>query len=189
MGTQTGTANSTRQHKRTETPRISSAEAKRQVTAAFVNCAVLRGAAPSKDALKLYTERLAQEPIEDVLLALEKLGEMPKKEFESAVPEIGAILALVHTCTLARQNRAEVAKSQRLVRWRCDACKLTVTGFPASNDALDRRCYRKVWDQKQEQSFKCGTQMTVIHDDSQKADAGPMEHYQMPAWMSRKDAH
>jgi hypothetical protein len=183
-------ANSTGQRKRTETPKISSAEAKRQVSAAFVNCAVLRGAPPSKDALKLYTDRLVQEPIEDVLLALEKLAEQPKKEFESAVPEIGAILGLVHTCTLARQNRDTATKSQRLVRWKCEECGTTACGFPSTSDALERRCNGIPKDNRTDVNAQgkrvCGARMVVVHDDErEKSDSGPLEQWAMPEWMQR----
>jgi hypothetical protein len=160
------------------------------VSAAFVNCAVLRGAPPSKDALKLYTDRLAQEPLEDVLEALGKLGEQPKKEFESAVPEIGAILALVHLCTLARQNRDAATKSQRMVRWKCEECGTTACGFPSTSDALERRCNGIPKDNRTDVNAQgkrvCGARMVVVHDDErEKSDSGPLEQWAMPEWMQR----
>ena len=149
---------------------------------------MLRGTTPSKETLKLYTDRLVKEPLEDVLRALEKLGEQPKKEFESAVPEIGSILALVNVCTIARQNRAEAAKSQRLVRWRCEECGTTRCGFLSYGDALERRCNGipkdKRTDVNAEGKRVCGARMVVVHDDERaEADSGPLEPYQLPAWM------
>ena len=60
-----------------------------------------------REALRLYSTRLAKERLEDVLMALEKLAEMPRGEFESLMPGIGGILAVVAAMAEARRARSK----------------------------------------------------------------------------------
>jgi len=112
-----------------------------------------------------------------VIAALEKLSQMKRADYEPALPEIGAVLALVESERVSRENRSQAKTSERLVRWQCPSCKLTTCGFPSSNDALDRRCYRKVWSEEQHRALECGAQMTVIFDERDESDSGTLEKW------------
>lgn len=89
----------------------------------------------------MYGVRLAKEPLEDVLLALEKLAEMPRKEYEPAMLEIGAVIALVKTCTLARHNRIEQERKPFLVRYQCPDCHVFASTFTSADDFRPRQCH------------------------------------------------
>lgn len=132
----------------------------------------------------LFTARLARENHDDVISALVKLGESPRKEFETAIPELAAILELVKVEQLARQNRAVAAQSQRLVRWQCPTCKATFCGYPARSDALFRRCYKKTSHREDGTALECGTEMTVIFDEDAESSS-EMQKWTQPAWMER----
>ena len=80
--------------------------------------ATLRGQKMDVDSLSLYANRLAKEPIEDVESALEKLSEMPRREYEPAIPEIGGLLSLVKVMTVARHNRMR----ENLPVWQQQVC-------------------------------------------------------------------
>jgi hypothetical protein len=70
------------------------------------------------DSLSLYANRLVREPFEDVEMALEKLSEMKRADFEPAIPEIGGLLSLVKVMTVARHNRM----AQNLPEWQNQVC-------------------------------------------------------------------
>lgn len=50
---------------------------------------------PSKETLRLYSQRLADEDLARVEKALIKIAETPRKEGESAFPDLGTILAAI----------------------------------------------------------------------------------------------
>jgi hypothetical protein len=145
--------------------------------------AIFRGAKLDPITLKFYSSRLAEKPAEDVVSACQKLQDLVRKEGESALPEIGVFLAATEAETVARKNRIEAAKhGPSLVGWQCIDCKTTMTGFPASNADLDRRCispYKMVNGKRASlpQGQICGGRMEVIFNDSAKADSGPLEKY------------
>lgn len=70
------------------------------------------------DSLSLYANRLAKEPFEDVEMALEKLSEMKREQYESAIPDIGGLISLVKVMTIARHNRM----AQNLPVWQNQVC-------------------------------------------------------------------
>jgi hypothetical protein len=157
----------------------------------MVLTATMRGAKQDPATLTTYSNRLAKEPIEDVLSALEKLAEMPRQEFEPALPDIGTVLQLVKTCNVARLNRLESVRSQRLVVWECPDCGHTMNGFPAANADLDRRCnapWRKVNGKRDSlrRGQICGGRMRVFLDEAVQADSGPLEKWEMPGIYSQR---
>lgn len=84
--------------------------------------------------MTLYSNRLSREVEEDVLTALEKLAEMPRQEYELALPDLGAMVALVEVCRLARQNRSEAEKNKRGYNFICDYCGFQQAGFYTPDD-------------------------------------------------------
>lgn len=170
--------------------------AREKITAALKVTAVSRGAKPDQLTLTVYSNRLAQLDEQDVLSALHKLSEMKRGEYQAGLPEIGAILALVEAERIARENRSALKKSERLVRWECPACKVTLSGFPpTSEDVTNKRCQSKykpfTRGQKNHDSLPlgqiCGARMNVIHDDNEVSDSGPMEPWNAP-WAERSGA-
>lgn len=111
-----------------------------KIKAALKATATFRGSKPDQTTLTLYSNRLARETEEDVLLALEKLAEMPRHEYESALPDIGGVLALVDVCRIARQNRAEIEKNKKLFYFRCPDCGFEESGYFAPAAVIERRC-------------------------------------------------
>ena len=144
----------------------------------------MRAAKIDQDSLRLYTARLIRENTGDVIAALQKLAEMPRENFETALPGIAEILALVTTERISRENRSTAKQTERLVRWQCPACKHTCCGFPSRGSDLDRRCDKNVWNEEQFCALPCGTLMTVIFDDAHDAEAD-LEKWEQPAWMGR----
>ena len=69
-----------------------------------------------------------------MLLALEKLAEMPRQEYESALPDLGSMLALVDVCRIARLNRRSSEKNRRLHYFTCDYCGFSESGFYVPTD-------------------------------------------------------
>jgi len=62
---------------------------------------------------------LSKENSTDVVAVLQKLAEMPRAEFETAVPDIATITAMIRAEEIARKNRSTAQKTQRLVRYVC----------------------------------------------------------------------
>lgn len=94
----------------------------------------------TKDSVDLYSSRLSKEPLEDVLVALEKLSEMPRREYEPAIPDIGGLIALVQTITIARRNRLEIERDKKLVLWECPTCGHRISGWFNLSSDLRRQC-------------------------------------------------
>lgn len=146
------------------------------------------------DSLSLYAERLAREPFEDVELALQKLSELERKEYELAIPEIGALISLVKVCNVARLNRLEGERNRKVVGWKCPDCGFTMTAFLLPHESRERRCasiYRKLSEVEKPsdrclpRGQICGALLEVVLDDSApKADEGPMEP--LPEYMRPK---
>lgn len=107
---------------------------------ALGNCATLRGGTLDKETLKLYTAKLIRYDVDDVMLALEKLSEMPREEYQSAIPDIGGIIALVQVCRNARINRAEADKNKKLFYFSCSICGHSESAYFIPTDPrLDRK--------------------------------------------------
>jgi len=139
---------------------------------------------------------LAQLNEQDVLSALHKLSEMKRGDYEPGLPEIGAVLAMVDVERIARENRSTLKKSERLVRWECPECKVTLSGYPAiTADIVNKRCQSKYKPFKRgERTHEflplgqiCGARMEVIHDDAAYSEDGPTEKFDMP-WADRSGA-
>lgn len=90
-----------------------------RIKLALTQAAMLRGAKLDPETISLYSARLAREPFDDVIAALEKLGEMPREDFEPALPEMGALLAMVRSAGIARANREMAAKDLEHIAWQC----------------------------------------------------------------------
>jgi hypothetical protein len=136
---------------------------------------------------------LAQLNEQDVLLALGKLSEMKRGDYEPGLPEIGAVLAMVDVERIARENRSTLKQTERLVRWQCvENPAHTLSGFPSADAPLNRRCQgipktrRTDWKPEDGRPI-CGAQMKVVHDDYEISDSGPMEKFEMP-WTERSGA-
>jgi hypothetical protein len=147
----------------------------------------MRAAKIDPDSLKLYTARLTREHTGDVINALQKLAEMPRENFETAMPGVAEILELVKVERIARENRSEAKKSERLVRWECPSCHSVQSGFPAVNADLDRRCYKKITSDKNEE-LQCGAAMIVTFDEHEGGNLGPAQgvaKWEAPEWVNR----
>jgi hypothetical protein len=119
------------------------------------------------EALRAYSRRLAKENLDDVLTALEKLGEMKRQEYESIIPELGAILGLVGVCAIARHNRQTIeAQKTTLRRWRCPRCRVTISGFTHPEDDRPRSCMGIPKDRHTDENSNgkrvCGAEMELI---------------------------
>jgi hypothetical protein len=67
--------------------------------------AMFRSTMVDASTLELFSRRLAKERFEDVVAAIEKIGEMPREEGQAAFPELGLILSMTSVMALARHNR------------------------------------------------------------------------------------
>lgn len=134
------TENQTNTSRCDETTKNSLAVLQRKISASLTDCSILRGGVLGREAKALYVSKLVKLPLDDVLMALEKLGELERREYEPAIPEVGGLIALVNTMTIARQNRAEAEKNRKLVHWWCPDCGYSMTGFPMPREGLERRC-------------------------------------------------
>lgn len=119
--------------------------------------------------LSQYSTRLTREFLPDVMMALEKLSELPRGEFETALPDIATILKLVSVEAIGRQNRSEIKKSERLVRWVCPDCGRSMIGFPPAGNDLTRRCEGIPKDKRMDRNSQgvriCGAAMEVVLDE------------------------
>lgn len=105
-----------------------------KIKTALTAAAICRGAKLDAATITLYSTRLAKDALQDVLFALDRLSEMPRGEYESALPDLGALLALVETCRISRQNRAEMEHNKRLFYFNCDHCGHNESGHYAPSD-------------------------------------------------------
>ena len=64
-----------------------------RIQMALAQMALLRGTKLDKMTLSLYSKRLAQENVEDVLAGIETIQDLPREEGDLAFPEVGAILS------------------------------------------------------------------------------------------------
>jgi len=149
----------------------------------------MRAAKIDQDSLRLYTARLVKENAGDVICALQKLAEMPRENFETAMPDLATILALVSAEGVSRQNRSEAARSQRLVLWECPDCGTRLSGFPSAGQSLERRCNGIPKDNRTDVNAQgqriCGARLKVVLDDNGGADTGPLEQWHAPDWVTR----
>jgi hypothetical protein len=129
----------------------------------------MRGAKLDKETLSLYSARLAREPFDDVITALEQISEMPREQYETALPDMGTILELVKGCGIARQHRETAAKDQEYIGWKCRICKGVVADFyPVARRAhLEvRYCQRQSQKPEAKQGEICGGNLDVVHREA-----------------------
>jgi hypothetical protein len=107
--------------------------------------------------LRLFSSRLANENLEDVLAACHKLGELPRQEGDPSFPAVETILSMVEVMQTARKARE--APERYLVAFQCKACKLTATAYYASDATLPTRC--NVW----RGGIPCGGELGVMVDE------------------------
>jgi hypothetical protein len=81
--------------------------------AVLTTAGTMRGAKLDKETLSLYSGRLLRESFDDVVVALEKIAEMPREQYETALPDMGTVLDMVRIAGQSRANRAEAAKDPR----------------------------------------------------------------------------
>ena len=128
---------------------------------------MFRGAKIDASTLSLYSKRLFKEPIEDVIAALEKIQEMPRKEGELGLPEIGIILAAVASQGFTRRARDANASMTQLVRWKCPECGVFSSGFISPADHDLRRCQGIPKDKRTDCNRNgtriCGAILDVVH--------------------------
>ena len=111
--------------------------------------------------LSLYSKRLAQENVEDVLAGIETIQDLPREEGDLAFPEVGAILSTARVCRVARINREAAAKVTVLVRWRCPECGITLCDWISPSDDAPRVC--KGIPSKGPSDVVCGAIMDEVH--------------------------
>lgn len=137
-----------------------------QLKMALTRMATFRQAVLDASTLKLYSARLASERFDDVIAALEHLQEQPRQEGETALPEIGAILALVAVMAVRRVNREGAAKDLELIAWECSSCKTVTTGFYpriARKASEVRYCQRASRRPGSSPGEICGGNLQVVH--------------------------
>lgn len=140
-----------------------------QLKMALAQMATFRQAVIDTSTLKLYSARLANERFEDVIAALEHIQEQPRAEGETALPEIGTILALVGVMAVRRVNREGAAKDLEFIAWRCSSCKIVTTGFypRLAKKALEvRHCQRASQKTGARPGEICGGNLQVVHRDA-----------------------
>lgn len=164
-----------------------------KIKKAFKAMLTLRGTKLDSTSTALYTRRLVRENEGDVLIALQKLGEAEREEFQTAVPDLATILSLVEIERVSRINRIENAKNKAFVAFECPECQTSCSGWYApSEDLSNKRCKGipksgKRDDHNPEGRPVCGARLRIVHDERfEKADAGPLEP--IPAWMDRSGA-
>jgi hypothetical protein len=83
-----------------------------------------------------------EEPVEDVIAACQKLQELPRKEGEAALPELGVFLATTKAETVARQNRRVTDEEAEQVEMACDLCGTWYSTFLRPGVNISRRYCR-----------------------------------------------
>lgn len=111
-----------------------------RIVLALTQMAIYRRASMDEKTLQLYASRLATERFDDVIAAIETIQEMPREAGETALPEIGAILAMVKVRGISRVNREATADRTVLARWQCPECGVYASGYIRPDDADTRYC-------------------------------------------------
>jgi hypothetical protein len=134
--------------------------------AVLTTAVTMRGAKLDKETLSLYSGRLLRESFDDVVVALEKIAEMPREQYETALPDMGTVLDMVRIAGQSRANRAEAAKDVELIGWQCKTCRRTMSGFhPREENAAAEVKYCRFGARREGAKLGeiCGGDMTVIH--------------------------
>jgi hypothetical protein len=124
--------------------------------------AIYRRATMDQQTLSLYSSKLATECFEDVISAIGKIEVMPREAGETALPEIGTILAMVKVAGVARENRVRNAGRTVLSRWRCPECGVTMAGYITPDDYERRSCHG-IPKRKHNTGEICGAAMEQVH--------------------------
>ena len=110
--------------------------------------------------LRLYSSRLANENLEDVLAACHKLKELPRQEGDPSFPAVETILSMVGVMETAR--KATEAPELYLVGFQCKTCKLTAAAYYPADATLPMHC--KVF----RGGVECGGELGVTVDERPK---------------------
>jgi hypothetical protein len=102
----------------------------------------LRAAKLTVEILQSYSVRLARENVEDVVAALGIIAERPRKEGETALPDIGTILAEVKAQGRIREAKERKQHSKHLAHLVCPGCKTSCAGWVRLGDNLKFYCRR-----------------------------------------------
>ena len=135
-------------------PSRSSPNPLEKIKLALTEMIIFRRAEPDKLTLELFSRRLAQENLEDVITALQQIQELPREEFESAIPCIADIVAVVKAAGIARISRETNGKRSVLVGYECPKCKYRTADFLEPDHYPKRYCRR------------CPTAMNEIHREN-----------------------
>ena len=122
-----------------------------------------------RNQLSLFAKRLVQENVNDVCAALKALEEMPRKEGESALPDIGTILEVVDAQKRARQARESNAAEERFLLWQCPICGVRMSGFVRPGASRLRYCHGIPRKHTYRPGEVCGGVLNVIADIPAKA--------------------
>ena len=119
-----------------------------QILMALTQMAMSRGAQVDSPTLKLYSKKLANERLDDLLAAIE-LSDMPREPGEVAFFEVGAIRQMAHVMAAARLNR-ERAEREYLQQQQCPKCNGVVQMTRPRGEQLRTWCvncqaYRKIY--------------------------------------------
>jgi hypothetical protein len=104
---------------------------------------------------------LAQEPVDDVIAAVEKMQEIPRQAGEPSLPEIGVFLAVTHAATVARENRVVASHGEDLVRRRCANCGRLYSDFAGKGASPGGICRARVMAEGG-QEMACNGQLVEI---------------------------
>jgi hypothetical protein len=137
---------------------------KTRIKMALAELAMFRGAKPDAATLTLYSSRLEREHPDDVITACDKIAEMPREEGRPALPELGAMLAVVQSVRAAREAKEHNERETMVIRRKCTVCNCTTSGFNKPNDQIPRYCQRRTGARGQ----ICGGNMEVIFREPAK---------------------
>ena len=112
--------------------------------------------------LNIYSSRLVKERYDDVISAIDCIQEMPREAGETALPEIGAILAMIKVRATSRINREANADCTALARWKCPECGVFASGYIRPDDADTRYC-RNVPKREHKAGEHCCTPMREVY--------------------------
>jgi hypothetical protein len=85
------------------------------VSAALAEMAMFRQAEVDDLTLELYSAKLAQEeiPVDVIVTACETIGRTPRREGETAFPDLGTMLAACRKAWMERANRTAQAQAPK----------------------------------------------------------------------------
>lgn len=148
----------------------------KKIILSLTELAIFRGARMDKMALSLYAKRLAEENADDVCKALEALRERPAHDKGRMMPDMGIILEAVNAQRKVRLAQASIAAEERLIRWRCPVCHVTMSGFVKPGASKLRYCRGLPQKAHYGPGEVCGGSMDVVEDFPAKLASQGMFH-------------